>query len=952
MSLERKPILLFTPKYLPDGFGFLSFIVVLKRPGHVDYEAFKLADLKNRIPEASTKARDSITQLADISLAEHRKSLTKALKNMGAGQHPEVIIQKKIMRYLNECFLQNVTHWHELPWYHQITDEQTRKVIKTACQFQPNKVTLKFRVIDDEDTGLSLEPYAVITDTPYLLKDFQRTKFLLEHKHQYFILSPNDSMTLDWLEEQKIAQMAFKPKEFLLNIVWKLEDKGYELDRNGCFKPRDIKCIPEAMVLVNEISNTFLQFIPTWNYEGIRVEGPWVAQLEVQRQGELYMVHRDKTAENLFIEGIRKKHASFESQFNGNFFIHFDQAKKNNWFFNLYQEWIDRGVQILGLDLLDHFRYSSHKADTEMHWITSEAGWTKIEFKVKFGAESIKNKELQKVVMAGQKSILLHDNTIGVLTDEWLSRYAIVIKHARIDDAVLTVSNWLMQSIDLTFEEELKEKVIPIEWQNKWLQWQQQESDLYSIPDTISADLRPYQKKGFEWMCLLSEIESGACLSDDMGLGKTLQTICFLAWLYQQDAKRKFIICCPASLIYNWKAEIEKFAPHLNAKIFKGGASELDSFFTSGDQVLITGYGLVRTQIELLELHAWSAIVVDESHNIKNPDALITKAILRLRGNHRIALSGTPVMNNTFDLYAQLEFLVPGLLGSQEFFRREYANPIDKDGSQEKIQVLSKITAPFIMRRTKKQVAADLPDKTESIMWCEMEDPQRALYEEVKDSIRDNIFLNIKSEGLGKSKMGILAGILRLRQICCSPHLIQELNDRVEQGSIKLTMLLDELENQLTENKVLVFSQFKGMLHLIAKHLRKTGIEYYHFDGDTEISRRQEMVNAFNAEDDTARVFLISLKAGNTGLNLTAADYVFLIDPWWNTAVEQQAIDRTHRIGQTKHVFAYRMVCKNTIEERIVQLQKKKQWISDELIQAEEGFVKNLSEEDVEFLFS
>lgn len=309
-------------------------------------------------------------------------------------------------------------------------------------------------------------------------------------------------------------------------------------------------------------------------------------------------------------------------------------------------------------------------------------------------------------------------------------------------------------------------------------------------------------------------------------------------------------------------------------------------------------------------------------------------------------------MNNTFDLYAQLEFLVPGLLGSQEFFRREYANPIDKDGSQEKIQVLSKITAPFIMRRTKKQVAADLPDKTESIMWCEMEDPQRALYEEVKDSIRDNIFLNIKSEGLGKSKMGILAGILRLRQICCSPHLIQELNDRVEQGSIKLTMLLDELENQLTENKVLVFSQFKGMLHLIAKHLRKTGIEYYHFDGDTEISRRQEMVNAFNAEDDTARVFLISLKAGNTGLNLTAADYVFLVDPWWNTAVEQQAIDRTHRIGQTKHVFAYRMVCKNTIEERIVQLQKKKQWISDELIQAEEGFVKNLSEEDVEFLFS
>jgi SNF2 family DNA or RNA helicase len=309
-------------------------------------------------------------------------------------------------------------------------------------------------------------------------------------------------------------------------------------------------------------------------------------------------------------------------------------------------------------------------------------------------------------------------------------------------------------------------------------------------------------------------------------------------------------------------------------------------------------------------------------------------------------------MNNTFDLYAQVEFIIPGLLGSPEFFAREYANPIDKDGNQEKIATLSRITAPFILRRTKKQVAPDLPEKTESVLWCEMEDRQRADYEETKKSIRDNIFLNIKNDGLAKSKIGILAGIIKLRQICCAPSLVDDFKDCPPEDSIKLGVLMEELNTLQSSSKALVFSQFKGMLHLIASSLNQSGIPYYHFDGDTPITDRQAMVNAFQTENDPAKVFLISLKAGNTGLNLTAADYVFLVDPWWNTAIQQQAIDRTHRIGQNNRVFAYKMICKNTIEERILQLQAKKQWISDELIHAEDGFVKNLSEDDVEFLFS
>lgn len=556
------------------------------------------------------------------------------------------------------------------------------------------------------------------------------------------------------------------------------------------------------------------------------------------------------------------------------------------------------------------------------------------------------------MVLAGQKSILLQDNTIGILTEEWRSRYAMLVKHSRVEGSQLTVSDWLLQGDSRILSPEDAKKSNTVEFQARWRHWQESHTELYQLPSRIKATLRPYQRKGFEWMALLSEMKSGACLADDMGLGKTLQTISFLSWLHESHPDLRFLIVCPASLLYNWKAEMEKFAPHLGTRLFKGGINDLAAYFGTRDPVLIAGYGMVRSQIDLLESYSWGGVIIDESHNIKNPTAQITKAIHRLKALHRIALSGTPVMNNTFDLYAQIEFIVPGLLGSPEFFTREYANPIDKDGDQEKIATLSKLTSPFILRRTKKQVAPDLPEKTESVLWCEMEDKQRAVYEETKRSIRDNIFLHIKTDGLAKSKIGILAGIIKLRQICCAPSLLADFEGSPSDDAIKLSVLMDELNNLQTSSMALVFSQFKGMLHLIASSLNLAGIPYYHFDGDTPIAERQVMVNAFQSENDPAKVFLISLKAGNTGLNLTAADYVFLVDPWWNTAIQQQAIDRTHRIGQTNHVFAYKMICTNTIEERIIQLQQKKQWISEELIQAEDGFVKNLSEEDVAFLFS
>lgn len=313
-------------------------------------------------------------------------------------------------------------------------------------------------------------------------------------------------------------------------------------------------------------------------------------------------------------------------------------------------------------------------------------------------------------------------------------------------------------------------------------------------------------------------------------------------------------------------------------------------------------------------------------------------------------MSGTPLQNNTFDIYAQMNFLNPGLLGSVEFFRNEFATPIDKFGEKDQKDHLRKLLFPFILRRTKEQVAKDLPDKTETILYCEMENEQRRIYEAYRNLYRDKILGTIDEQGIDKSQLTILQGLMKLRQICDSPAILNE-EEKYPNHSIKLDELAREIEENIGEHKALVFSQFLGMLDLIRKKLTEDGVPFEYFDGSTSPVERERAVQNFQNNDD-CRVFLISLKAGGVGLNLTAADYVYIVDPWWNPAVEQQAIDRTHRIGQTKNIFAYRMICVDTIEDKILQLQEKKRLLAKELIADDNGFVKALTRADVEYLFS
>lgn len=918
---------------------------------NVPFEIFPLDEfqIERYFQKLNAAGRETLARFHDKDIDFEKSQLLKRHAKEKTGMTADRFLDKMLSRYLYETSKKLISLLDDTKIYHRIKNPQTGNYLVARCTLEKAQPILNFEVQRRYDGGLAIVPQYSIDGNVLAAEEIIRYKFLIAtDAGHYFQLGYNDFVTLEWLDASSPQQYAQEPALFAQRIVQKLEET-HSVNRNDCFDKNEIDVLPVSCVFLSEISDSMLMFTPRWKYEGILVDGNWKELHETTRNGVIYSIRRKKEAEENFVQYLQALHPNFAKQTGNFYYLSFTEAKKKQWFLKAYHGLIENDTELIGLEMLRHFRYSPFAVSTDMAILSQEDDKLVLSLQIAFGKEQVSLNELQKLLMAGQNSILLKDNTIGIFSDEWIAQYAAIIKHGKINKQQITISRWIMLGLEDGEAQAVLRPAISEDWRAKWLAWQQEDSVVYAVPDTIHAALRPYQQKGFEWLALLAEIGAGACLADDMGLGKTLQTITFLAHRNSLNDTAKFLIACPASLIYNWKQELEKFAPHLKAFIYNGLQRNIELFFKEDYQVMICSYGTLRSDIEKLKLVTWDATVVDESQNIKNVHAQITRAAYELQSTARVALSGTPIMNNTFDLYAQLNYLLPGMFGSQEFFRKEYANPIDRDGDKDKVAALQQITAPFVLRRTKSQVAADLPEKTESILWCDMGDEQMALYNEVKHQIKDSIFLGIKNDGLGKNKLNILQGILKLRQVCGSPQLLQE--NRGTKASIKIDLLMEELA-KLSNNKVLVFSQFKGMLHLVADECKRNGISYFHFDGDTPLEQRTEMVNQFQSPEDNTRVFLISLKSGNSGLNLTAADYVFLIDPWWNTAVQQQAIDRTHRIGQTKSVFAYKMICRDSIEERIIALQQKKQTLSDELISAEDGFVKNLTEDDVAYLFA
>ncbi len=706
---------------------------------------------------------------------------------------------------------------------------------------------------------------------------------------------------------------------------------------------------PDVKLFLQE-KGEYLVFVPTFSYKGFETKVKDRDEIIVPLVDKILIVHRNREAENSFIQKLQNLHSNFVyNEDSGSLALKGADVLKNNWFFLFVDAMKEMKTQVFGFEALKNFRFNTAKPQTKI-FISSNTDWFDAKVDILFGDQQVTVAEVKRALANKQQFVQLNDGTLGILPEEWLKKYSLLFRVGEGKTDSLKLSRYHLSVVDELYETRNEEELV-VKLEEKYEKLKEFNKIKEIEPSYhLKMILRPYQVAGYQWLNYLKDIKWGGILADDMGLGKTVQALSFLEYFKKDIGKIKALVVCPTTLIYNWENEIKKFTPSLTYKIHHGSIRTRVKEELTDHDVTITTYGTLRSDIKLLMSVDIDYVILDESQAIKNPSSKVTKAACLLNAKHRLCMSGTPLQNNTFDIFAQMNFLNPGMLGTMEFFRQEFAIPIDKFGDRDRKDHLRKLLFPFILRRTKEQVAKDLPEKQEMILFCEMEDEQRNIYDAYRNDFRNQILGTIETQGIQKSQLTILQGLMKLRQICDSPAILNE-QEKFENYSIKL----DELSREITENignhKALIFSQFLGMLALIKAKLNELGVKYEYFDGSTSAPDREKAIQSFQKNDEV-RVFLISLKAGGVGLNLTAADYVYIVDPWWNPAVEQQAIDRTHRIGQTKNIFAYRMICKDTIEDKILQLQEKKKALAKDIISDDSSFVKTLTREDVEYLFS
>lgn len=733
-------------------------------------------------------------------------------------------------------------------------------------------------------------------------------------------------------------------KQFILPLT---KDYHVEFDPILISQVKDGE--PEKRVVLQE-KGDYLVFQPLFSYKGFETKPGGKDELIIPDGDKVWIVHRNKEKEKDFFQKIEMLHSNFIRPEGGQqLALKGNDVLKNNWFFLFVDAMKEMKIPVYGFEALKNFRFNTAKPQTKIH-ISSNTDWFDARVDIVFGEQKVTIADVKKALANRQQFVPLNDGTLGILPEEWIKKYSLLFRVGEGKHNQLRLSKYHVSVIDELYDNRSEEELI-VRLEEKYEQLREfKQIKEIPIPEHLRNILRPYQEHGYYWLNYLSEIGWGGILADDMGLGKTVQALSFLHYYRHQQQKLQALVVCPTTLMFNWENEIKKFTPSLTYHIHHGGERSRNKELFANKEIIITTYGTLRSDIKLMVDIPFDYVVLDESQAIKNPSSKVTRAAGLLRAKNRLCLSGTPLQNNTFDIFAQMNFLNPGMLGSIEFFRQEFSIPIDKFGEADRKDHLRKLLYPFILRRTKEQVAKDLPDKTETILYCEMEDAQRNIYDAYRNDFRDKILGTIEQQGIQRSQLTILQGLMKLRQICDSPAILNE-TEKFPNHSIKLDELGREITENISNHKALVFSQFLGMLALIKEKLKELEVDYEYFDGSTSAIDREKAIQHFQNED-TCRVFLISLKAGGVGLNLTAADYVYIVDPWWNPAVEQQAIDRTHRIGQTKNIFAYRMICKDTIEDKILQLQEKKRNLAKDLISDDEGFVKSLTREDVEYLFS
>jgi non-specific serine/threonine protein kinase len=581
--------------------------------------------------------------------------------------------------------------------------------------------------------------------------------------------------------------------------------------------------------------------------------------------------------------------------------------------------------------------------------ITSGIDWFDLKTRVEFGDQEISFHDIRRALKRGERYIKLADGSVGQIPEDWLEKYKHLWNLSEETKDGFRVNDLHLSLIDSLLEDDPTIRTPPdlVQRRGRFRRFEQIAPQ--PLPQQFTGELRPYQKHGIDWLHFLRDYKFGGILADDMGLGKTVQVLAYLQSLKEQARGRTraaSLLVVPKSLIANWQLESKKFTANLGFLEYLGNSRSKDSAIFNNYDVILTTYGTMLRDIDSLRRYKFHYIILDESQAIKNPMAKGAKAVRLLDAEHRLVMTGTPVENNTIELWSQFAFLNPGLLGSADYFKREFAAPIESRGDETAAATLRKLVYPFILRRTKEQVAPELPPRTERVIYSDMDSAQRKFYSRTRERYRAELLGLIDSEGINDVRFKILEGLLRLRQIAIHPAMVDK---KYKGEAAKFEILFETLETLKAENhKVLVFSQFVETLKLVRRELDTRKTNYVYLDGKT--ANRQSRVDLFQ-NDPAYPFFLISLKAGGVGLNLTAADYVIHLDPWWNPAVEMQAADRAHRIGQDKPVFVYKLIARDTVEEKIMQLQEKKRALVKSLIASEAGFFKSLTKDDVRMMF-
>lgn len=725
--------------------------------------------------------------------------------------------------------------------------------------------------------------------------------------------------------------------------------KVFEIDFAGlkALKPKEKKDEIEKHVYLSDEEGEYIVFQPLLKY-GDSIVAPESNEKIWANKSKLSYRERDEKFESDFLDRFRGLHPKFKHQ-SDYFYLSIEEAMESLNLMEIIDKLQADNIRVFGLNNLKSIQYNLNKP-TFTIGLSSGTDWFDMKIDIKFGDQTVDLKQVQKSILKESNYVELKDGTLGLLPKEWIDKYKKYFKLGQIKKDRIEISNYQFNIIDELYEQETNTPKFLTELYEKKKRLNNLQ-DLKSIPKPkyINATLRPYQKEGLNWLVFLHENQLGGCLADDMGLGKTLQTIAFIQYLKNLNPDEKVLphlVIAPTSLIFNWMAELKKFAPSLKVLDYIG-PNRADLFKDIDEyDIVLTTYGSIVKDVEKHVKREYNYIILDESQAIKNPQSQRFKTVRLLKGKNRLALTGTPIENNTFDLYSQFSFLNPGIFGSIKHFKSTFSEDIDKNQDEYTSDLLARMIHPFILRRTKEQVATELPSKTETVIYCEMGTEQRKVYDHFKNYFKQKLKEQIEEEGINRSQVYILQGLTKLRQICNSSALADREKD-YGQDSTKLDELVRHLTEKVNNHKILVFSQFVGMLQLVKERLEKEGILFEYLDGQTK--NREERVNNFQ-NNPAIRVFLISLKAGGTGLNLTEADYVYLIDPWWNPAVESQAIDRCYRIGQDKKVMAYRMICKDTIEEKIVQLQDKKKTVASDVIRVDKE-KKSFNKKDVELFF-